>query len=156
MEGPPPTHGMPALDWPPAPLSIRHLETGKAEVRCLARRKWVALEPEEWVRQHVVHHLASALGYPLGCMSLEHRLVLNGMERRADIVCFTPDRVPHLLVECKAPAVALGQAALDQAARYNLVLGVPSLLVTNGTHHVAYRIAPDGQALPLAALPPCP
>ena len=51
----------------------------------------MVLEPEEWVRQHVLHHLNAALGYPLGCMSVEHQLTLNGMSRRADIVAFTPD-----------------------------------------------------------------
>ena len=88
----------------------------------MARKKWVALEPEEWVRQHVVAYLSDQLHYPLGCMSVEHRLTLNGMERRADVVCFTPDQTPRLLVECKAPNIPLNQEVVDQAARYNLVL----------------------------------
>jgi predicted type IV restriction endonuclease len=148
--------GMPVLSWPPASLQTRSSGRGKAEVLCLARRKWVALEPEEWVRQHVMHHLNRELGYPLGCMSVEHRLVLNGMERRADIVCHTPDGTARLLVECKAPHVPLGQDAVTQAARYNLVLGVPTLLVTNGMKHVAYGLGSDGKAAPLDHLPPCP
>lgn len=146
----------PALNWPTAPLQMRHSESGKPEVLCLARRKWVALEPEEWVRQHVLHYLSEALGYPLGCMAVEHRLKLNGMERRADIVAFTPDGTAHVLVECKAPNVPLNQEAVSQAARYNLVLNVPALLVTNGKKHVAYAIGPEGQAHSLEQLPPCP
>ncbi|MGB1385085.1 MAG: type I restriction enzyme HsdR N-terminal domain-containing protein [Flavobacteriales bacterium] len=146
----------PPLNWPAAPLQTRHPKSGKPEVLCLARRKWVALEPEEWVRQHVLHYLSAELGYPLGCMAVEHRLQLNGMERRADIVAFTPDGTAHVLVECKAPNVPLNQEAVSQAARYNLVLNVPSLLVTNGVKHVAYGLDSDGKATPLKQLPSCP
>ena len=148
--------GMPPLQWPPAPLKIQRGASGKFEVMCLARRKWVALEPEEWVRQHVIHHLNAVLGYPLGCMSVEHQLTLNGMSRRADIVAFTPDGTPRILVECKAPNVALNQDAVSQAARYNLVLRVPVLLVTNGLKHAAFGLDDDGHASPLAQLPACP
>lgn len=146
----------PQLDWPEAPLRLRTSPQGKEQVLCLARRKWVALEPEEWVRQHVIHHLHSALGYPLGCMAVEHRLMLNGTARRADLVAFTQDQTPRLLVECKAPQVPLSQEVLDQAARYNLVLGVPELLVTNGFHHLAYKVDASGTATALQALSRCP
>ena len=147
---------MPSLNWPAAPLRTRKPEKGKPEVLCLARRKRVVLEPEEWVRQHVLHHLNDQLGYPLGCMSVEHQLTLNGMSRRADIVAFTRDGAPQVLVECKAPNVALNQEAVNQAARYNLVLNVPVLLVTNGLKHAAFGLEEGGTAKPLAQLPPCP
>ena len=146
---------MPTLQLPDAPLQTRQPEQGKREVLCLARKKWVALEPEEWVRQHVLHHL-SQLGYPLGCMSVEHQLTLNGMARRADIVAFTPDGTPRILVECKAPNINLNQDAVTQAARYNLVLKVPVLLVTNGIHHAAFGLDEKGSASPLTQLPRCP
>ena len=42
---------------------------GKWQLRCLVRRKWVALEPEEWVRQHIVAALVHS-GWPLGRMVL--------------------------------------------------------------------------------------
>ena len=116
----------------------------------------MVLEPEEWVRQHVIHHLNAVLDYPLGCMSVEHQLTLNGMSRRADIVAFTPDGTPRILVECKAPNVALNQDAVSQAARYNLVLRVPVLLVTNGLKHAAFGLDDEGHASPLAQLPACP
>ena len=70
----------PSLKWPAAPLQTRQPDKGKMEVLCLARKKWLVLEPEEWVRQHVIHHLNAVLGYPLGCMSVEHQLTLNGRE----------------------------------------------------------------------------
>ena len=89
-------------------------------------------------------------------MSVEHQLTLNGMPRRADIVAFTPDGSPQVLVECKAPNVALNQEAVNQAARYNLVLNVPVLLVTNGLKHAAFGLDQHGAAKPLTQLPPCP
>ena len=45
---------------------------------------------------------------------------------------------------------------MSQVARYNMVLKVPAMLVTNGLEHVAYQIDPDGNATPLEALPLCP
>ncbi len=148
--------GMPSLQWPPAPLKIQRGAQGKHEVMCLARRKWVALEPEEWVRQHVIHHCVDVLKFPAGCVAVERPLILNGMKRRADIVCHTTDGTAQLLVECKAPDVKLSQDAVSQIARYNMVLKVPALLVTNGLEHVAYEVGLDGSATPLKGLPSCP
>jgi len=111
------------------------------EILCLVRRKWVALEPEEWVRQHLIYHLSENLGYPMGLMAVEHYLIFNDVTKRADLVCFNRDRMPILLAECKAPKIPLSQTVLDQAARYNLVLKVPLLMLTNGMKH--YVVATD-------------
>ncbi|PCJ80038.1 MAG: restriction endonuclease subunit R [Bacteroidetes bacterium] len=111
------------------------------EILCLVRRKWVALEPEEWVRQHLIYHLSENLGYPMGLMAVEHYLIFNDVTKRADLVCFNRDRMPILLAECKAPKIPLSQTVLDQAARYNLVLKVPLLMLTNGVKH--YVVATD-------------
>ena len=59
-------------------------------------------------------------------------------------------------MECKAPDVKLSQDAVSQIARYNMVLKVPALLVTNGLEHVAYEVGLDGSATPLKGLPSCP
>ena len=96
---------MPSLNWPSAPFAHPATRQGQTGSAVFGQKEWVVLEPEEWVRQHVIHHLNDQLGYPLGCMSVEHQLTLNGMPRRADIVAFTPDGAPQLLVECKAPNV---------------------------------------------------
>ena len=127
---------LPLLDFPKPTLVARKGEKHD-EVLCLVRKKWVALEPEEWVRQHLIYHLSENLGYPMGLMAVEHTLILNDVAKRADLVCFNKDRNPVLLAECKAPSIALSQKTLDQAARYNLVLKVPTLLLTNGLKHYA-------------------
>ena len=128
---------LPALNLPALhpPAVVRGYE-----VMCRARRKFVKLEPEEWVRQHWLGFLADGLGFPAGAISVEHPLLLNGMRRRADILCQTPNAAPLLLLECKAPAVKLGQEALDQVWRYGLALKAlpPVIVLSNGVHHQAF------------------
>ena len=126
----------PELNFPRPTLLARSAENHD-EIQCLIRRKWPKLEPEEWVRQHLIAYLSTSLGYPMGLMAVEHRLTLNGVEKRADLVCYNNDGQPVLLAECKAPNIKLSQETLDQAARYNLVLNVPNLLITNGNQHYA-------------------
>lgn len=119
------------------------------------RRAWVALTPEEWVRQHVLNHLVHDLGCPLPLIAVEKKLVMNGLTRRADIVVHDRTGRPVLLVECKAPEVKLEQAVFEQAARYNTVYRVPLLLISNGMQHYCCRVArSDGAFTFLPAVPP--
>jgi hypothetical protein len=143
---------LPLLDFPRPTLVARKGEKHD-EVLCLVRKKWVALEPEEWVRQHLIYHLSENLGYPMGLMAVEHTLILNDVAKRADLVCFNKDRNPVLLAECKAPSIALSQKTLDQAARYNLVLKVPTLLLTNGLKHYAVATDPTKTIAVLDSIP---
>lgn len=128
----------PELNFPRPTLIARSSEKYD-EVQCLVRKKWIKLEPEEWVRQHLISYLCNNLGYPLGLMAVEHRLKLNDVEKRADLVCYNNQGQPVLLAECKAPKIKLSQDTLDQAARYNLVLNVPNLVITNGNQHYAVK-----------------
>ena len=143
---------LPVLDFPRPTLVARKGEKHD-EVLCLVRKKWVALEPEEWVRQHLIYHLSENLGYPMGLMAVEHTLILNDVAKRADLVCFNKDRNPVLLAECKAPSIDLSQKTLDQAARYNLVLKVPTLLLTNGLKHYAVATDPTKTIAVLDSIP---
>lgn len=127
------------LSLPDHGVKLRSGEAG-AEVFDPCRRKWVALTPEEWVRQHFLLHLAIDLGCPLSLITTEKLLTLNGLTKRADIVVHGADGAPLALVECKAPDVKLTQSVFDQAARYNIVFKVKWLLVTNGMEHACCRI----------------
>jgi hypothetical protein len=91
----------------------------------------VALTPEEGVRQRLVLDLL-ALGYPAGLLAIERGLRYRGQGWRADVVAYGRDGRARLLAECKAPGVAVSQATFDQLARYNAVLGAPTLVVDNG------------------------
>ncbi|MEZ4793725.1 MAG: type I restriction enzyme HsdR N-terminal domain-containing protein [Gelidibacter sp.] len=99
------------------------------------RKKFVVLQPEEWVRQHCVHYLIEVKHYPKSLINVEKELTVNGLKKRYDIVVFKTDGSIHLIVECKAPNVNIDQNTFDQIARYNLTLNASYLMVTNGINH---------------------
>jgi predicted type IV restriction endonuclease len=104
------------------------------------RQKYVALTPEEWVRQHFVNYLTEHLHYPPGLIQVEASLRLNTMKRRADILINDRSGHPVMVVECKAPDVKLTQAVLDQVINYNFTYGVSWVAVTNGIMHRTGKI----------------
>ncbi len=99
------------------------------------RKKFVRLTPEEWVRQHVIQFLIHQKKYPKTLISVEKRITVAQLNKRYDIVVYTPEGDIQLLVECKAPEVTVSQEVLDQTARYKLLLKADYLMVTNGLQH---------------------
>ncbi|MBP6072530.1 MAG: type I restriction enzyme HsdR N-terminal domain-containing protein [Flavobacterium sp.] len=99
------------------------------------RKKFIILTPEEWVRQHVIHHLLYELNYPKSHINVEKLIKINGLTKRYDVVVFQSNGEILILIECKAPSIAISQATFDQIARYNLVLHANFLMVTNGLNH---------------------
>ncbi len=117
------------------------------------RKKYLQLTPEEWVRQHFVHHLL-ALGYPSSALALEGGFQLHKQLQRTDILIYK-NASPRVLVECKAPQVPISQKTFDQAARYNLHYKTPYLLLTNGIQHIAAQVDYEsGQYHFLENIPP--
>ena len=106
----------------------------KLYIFCMIRKNWMIYTPEEWVRQHVLKFLVDELGYSTSAIALEVIIPINGMRKRADIVVYQQEK-PFIMVECKAPHIAINQATFDQIARYNIVLGSNYLMVTNGLDH---------------------
>lgn len=104
------------------------------------RRQYVALTPEEWVRQNFVHFLIEYKGYPQSLMANEVQLKLNGMSRRCDTVVYDRTLRPRVIVEYKAPSVSITQKVFEQICRYNMVLQVDYLIVSNGLAHYCCRI----------------
>lgn len=99
----------------------------------MLRRKYVALTPEEWVRQHFVHYLIERKGYPPTLLANEVSLaVSNGKRLRADTVLYGKAVNPRMIIEYKAPEIPLSQAVFDQISAYNLLLHVDYLVVSNG------------------------
>lgn len=96
------------------------------------RRKWVVLQPEEMVRQLLIHFLIEIKGYNKNRIAVERALEVNGLAKRCDILVFDDLLNPFLLIECKAPQVPVNQDVFRQIATYNLPLKVPYLLVSNG------------------------
>ncbi|OYQ31880.1 restriction endonuclease subunit R [Flavobacterium cyanobacteriorum] len=99
------------------------------------RKKFIILTPEEWVRQHVVRFLCEEKKYPLSHVNVEKIIKINGLTKRYDVVVFQPDGTIHILVECKAPDVAITQNTFDQIARYNMQINASYMMVTNGLNH---------------------
>ena len=127
---------------------------GRREVLDPVRRRWVALTPEEWVRQLTIAMLHERYGYPLELMQVEGAITVNGMTRRCDIVVYGTDGKPHIIVECKRPDVPINQKVCDQACRYNTVLQVPYLILTNGKQMIVIEIDYTNSILRPLAEPP--
>ena len=106
----------------------------------IIRRQHVALTPEEWVRQHFVHFLINHKGYPQSLMGNEVQLKLNGMSRRCDTVVYDRMLRPRVIVEYKAPTVNITQQVFEQICRYNMVLQVDYLIVSNGLAHYCCKV----------------
>lgn len=133
-------------------IQIRE-SNGRREVFDVVRRRWVSLTPEEWVRQNIVADLAGSYGYPLELMQIEAAITLNGLTKRCDIVVYDKSVKPFMIVECKKESVKLTQKVVDQACRYNLVLQVPYLLLTNGVQSLCLQVDPDKRSLQQVAIP---
>lgn len=124
----------PPLNLPPVDLRIR-MEDGLLKVWDSLRHKYVALTPEEYVRQHFIAWMTDSLGYPASLMNNEVSITLNNTRRRCDTIVFRCDGSPAMIVEYKAPTVAITQTVFDQIARYNMVLKSRYLVVSNGLRH---------------------
>ncbi len=99
------------------------------------RKKFVSLQPEEWVRQHCVQYLILKKEYPKSLISVEKEILINNLKKRYDIVVYNPNGTVNLVVECKSPNVKITQATFDQVARYNLTLKARYIMITNGINH---------------------
>ena len=130
---------MPELNLPSFDKKVIQKE-GKPFIFDIIRRQYVALTPEEWVRQHFVHFLISEKGYPQSLMANEVQLKLNGMSRRCDTVAYDRTLRPRVIVEYKAPTVNITQQVFDQICRYNMVLQVDYLIVSNGLAHYCCKV----------------
>ncbi len=131
------------LNLPAFSFSIKE-EGGKKKIFDKIRKKYIALTPEEWVRQHFIMYLTDHLGYPSSLMAIEAKVNINGLSQRADIVVYNTQRKPILVVECKAPGVKISQAVFDQVVRYNSQLQTQCVVVTNGLQHYCAAIKNNG------------
>lgn len=133
------------LNLPPCSLKISN-DAGKYRVFDVLRKKYIALTPEEWVRQHFVHYLIEHKGFPQALLANEVQIRLNATKKRCDTVLYRRDLSARLIVEYKAPSVEITQAVFDQITRYNMVLKVDYLIVTNGLQHYCCQIDYTRQA----------
>lgn len=131
---------LPVLNFPNIELRFKQNDKGMLQLFDGIRKKFVDATPEEWVRQHIVHYLIYHKEVPASVISIEKQLVLHGTKRRTDIVVFSPQLKPLLIIECKAPEVNIDQLTIDQALRYNLKLNVPFVFLSNGLGHICVQL----------------
>jgi len=104
------------------------------------RKKYVALTPEEWVRQHFTHYLVEHKGYPKGLLGNEIELQIGDKRLRCDSILYNKVARPQMIIEYKAPTVPLQQKVFDQVSAYNLLLRVDYLIISNGMEHYCCKM----------------
>lgn len=119
------------LNFPEFSFQIK-TEKNKNYIFDSIRKKYVYLTPEEWVRQHLIHFLFT-LEYPQALMSVEKSL--SNSKKRYDLVVYSKNGRPIMLVECKAPSVPIDQKTIDQASSYLQNMETKNVLLTNGLEH---------------------
>jgi hypothetical protein len=113
---------------------------GKRMIFDFLRRRFVALTPEEWVRQHFVHYLTEHKDYPPALLVNEAELRVGDKRLRCDTVLYNKELAPRMIIEYKAPHIRLQQKTFDQVSVYNLLLHADYLVVSNGLQHYCCRM----------------
>ncbi|MDR0829803.1 MAG: type I restriction enzyme HsdR N-terminal domain-containing protein [Prevotellaceae bacterium] len=130
---------LPKLNLPEYQFKIR-FEDENYKIFDPIRNIFVALTPEEWVRQNVVKHLISSLNFPQNKISNECSIKYNKLSKRCDTVIYDNKFKPLVICEYKQPQIEISQKVFDQIAVYNLQLNVPYLLVSNGLNHFFCKV----------------
>lgn len=134
---------MEKLNLPEHTLKSRLTAKGKIEIFDEFRKKYVALSPEEWVRQQFLWYLVNVKKYPASLIAVEKGLVLNGLQKRFDAVVYNNNGVPLVLIEFKSAGVPLEQKVFEQIAAYNMKMKVKYLIISNGLQHFCCAVNYD-------------
>ncbi len=129
---------MEKLNLPPYEADLRKLD-GKIHIFDPIRKKYLVLSPEEWVRQHFLHFLINQKGYSPALISMESGLRYNERHKRTDLIAYSPQLMPLLLVECKAPDVKITQKSFAQISSYFSQIKAKYMILTNGLEHFCFR-----------------
>lgn len=113
---------------------------GKERVYDPIRKKFVALTPEEWVRQHIIHHMVFEKKYPTSLIAVERGIAIAGVMKRFDILIYK-QATPWMIVECKSENIEINHQSLQQILAYNASLKASYLSITNGKTLHCYDIA---------------
>ena len=133
---------MTRLNLPSFPIRLAGTQE-KPKVFDILRSKYVALTPEEWVRQHFVNYLIQHKQYPAAYLANEVNLKLGGKVLRADTVLYDQQLRPLMIIEYKAPHIAISQKIFNQLFAYNLQLHATYLVVSNGLRHYCCMLTHD-------------
>ena len=116
------------------------------------RKRWVVLNPEEWVRQNFLQYIIAVNKYAASLIAVEKEVKLGDLKKRFDIVVYDKNSRPWMIIECKEMNVELSKQVLDQVLRYNIAMQVPYLVITNGSYCMAFQCI-DNKLMELDELP---
>ena len=136
---------MERLNLPTYEIKTRNIN-GKSYILDILRRKFVALTPEEWVRQHFVHFLVEYKHYPAALLANEVELEIGKKKLRCDSILYSRDFSPRMIVEYKSPEIEITQKTFNQIFAYNTLLHAEYLVVSNGIRHYCCHINYDEQS----------
>ena len=143
------------LNLPEYEYKVKKRDDGSWAIWDRLRERWVALTPEEWVRQHFVNWLITEKQFPAALMGNEVSLTQNGIARRCDTVVGDRTGQPLVIVEYKAPSINVTQKTFDQIVRYNMVLKAKYLIVSNGLNHYCCQIDYENNSYRFLESIPC-
>jgi hypothetical protein len=119
------------LNFPKPDFSVRK-NNEQPQIFDRLRKLWVKLTPEEWVRQNVLGMMLEELNFPAPYISIEKEIQVGQLKKRFDLLIYDASHRPWMLVECKAPEVALSQKTAEQMLNYQQVLQTKYMVITNG------------------------
>jgi hypothetical protein len=119
------------IDFSNIQLKLRHAD-GKTSAFDPVRKKWLILTPEEHLRQYMIRYLTSTMQYPASLLAVEKTIKVGNVNKRFDIVVYSRDHMPWMLVECKAPEVPVSEKTLQQLLNYQRTVQCNYWLLTNG------------------------
>lgn len=109
------------------------------EIFDIIRKRYVALTPEEKVRQHIVSVLINEKQIPQSYISVEAQIKVGKLIKRYDILVYDHNFKPWMLIECKSENVKITPEVLNQTIRYNQKIDSPYILLTNGTETYCFK-----------------
>ncbi|MEY4661504.1 MAG: hypothetical protein RLZZ42_1456 [Bacteroidota bacterium] len=127
------------LVFPQPDFRIRSWQE-RRQIFDVIRKKWVDLQPEEWVRQNVIQWLIHIHQIPVSAIAVEKKIKINGNEYRFDLLVYDKVHSPWMLIECKAPEIAITEKALLQVLNYQQVIPAKFFMLVNGLEcHLAEK-----------------
>lgn len=127
------------LLFPSYPLKIEQREDQKY-IWGLIRKRWFVHQPEEYVRQLLLHWMIQEKGVSASLISVEKEIKYLKLRKRFDAVVYDKKGKAFILCECKAPEIPLSQDTLNQIVRYNVSIQAPHLLLTNGRELIFFSL----------------
>ena len=76
----------------------------------------------------------------------EASIKLNSLTRRCDTVVYNQLLEPLMIIEYKESNIPVTQGVFDQVVRYNTVLKVKYIVVSNGINHYCCKMDYDKQS----------